>query len=241
MPVPGESCASVLNTRPPRHRPRLYHVRSAPSDAPTATTMLAPRLRCPLPASAPAPSRAGITGTGRPPWLTKTHANRSHSRCWRSTGDYPHRTGGRRGQPRRSSAVQSVRGPRQHVRLLRYSLDARQVRMLAKHKVTLTPTLCAVKTQDVPRRSARGLQDRGRLCGIAMSRVDERSTDLSCGRTPQGLARGGGGDAELLRLAVCVRGPRHRGTPAAGAGHKELYGAASPFDGSPAEGTRYSW
>src|SRR5215472_11572802 len=116
MPVPGESCASVLNTRPPRHRPRVYHVRSAPSDAPTATTMLAPRLRCPLPASTPALSRAGITGTGRPPWLTRTHANRSHSRCWRSTGDYPHPTGGRRSQPRRSSAVQSVRGHRQHVR-----------------------------------------------------------------------------------------------------------------------------
>src|SRR5262244_4497492 len=193
MPVPGESCASVLNTRPPRHRPRVYHVRSAPSDAPTATTILAPKLRCPLPASAPAPSRAGITGTGRPPWLTRTHANRSHSRCWRSTGDYPHRTGGRRSQPRRSSAVQSVRDHRQHVRLLYsnvptpfpfrrqesspgsplacalrlYGLSRVSAgpEMLAKYEVTLTPALCAVKTQDVPRRSARGLQDRGRVCG----------------------------------------------------------------------------
>src|SRR5215813_6757382 len=61
-------------------------------------------------------------------------------------------------------------------------------RPLRPHTFTLAPALRAVKTQDVPRRSARSLQDRGRIRGILGSpRVDGWSTDLSCGRAPRGL------------------------------------------------------
>src|SRR5262249_5889154 len=75
--------------RSPRHLPRPYHVRSALSEAATATTMILLRLRRALPANAPAPSKAGITGTGRPLWLPRTQANRSHSSWSRITRE-PH-------------------------------------------------------------------------------------------------------------------------------------------------------
>src|SRR5262245_33688934 len=74
--------------------------------------------------------------------------------------------------------------------------------MLAKYEVTLTPgALCGQVPRCATTLCARPTRSRARLRNRGMSRVDERSTNLSCGRTPRGLARGGGGDADLLRLA----------------------------------------
>ena len=63
----------------PRHRPRRYHVRSAQRAAATETARVTTTLRLPRPASAPAPSRAGITGIGTPPWLARTQTKSAHS------------------------------------------------------------------------------------------------------------------------------------------------------------------
>ena len=66
-------------------------------------------------------------------------------------------------------------------------LDARQVRGHAH-----AGALCGQDPRCATTLCARPTRSRARLRNRGMSRVDERSTDLSCGRTPQGLARGRG-------------------------------------------------
>src|SRR5207249_2117493 len=76
----GTRRASRSSARLPRHRPRRYHVRSAQRAAAIETARVTTPLRLPpLPARAPAPSRAGTTGIGTPPWLARTQRKSANS------------------------------------------------------------------------------------------------------------------------------------------------------------------